>query len=117
VKPGSQRRRKEIVLYIRSVKLRLKSDRVNDFKRIAETEILPLLRRQTGFRDEVLCIAPERLEALVIGFWDTKEAHDAFERTAYPNIVNSVSNLLEETPKVETFELLFSTPHKLTARA
>jgi heme-degrading monooxygenase HmoA len=99
------------------VTLRLKRDRINDFKRIAETEILPLLRRQTGFRDEVLSVAPERFEALAIGFWDTKEAHDAFEKTAYPNIVNSVSNLLEETPKVETFELLFSTPHKLTAKA
>ena len=104
-------------MFIRNVTLKLKKDAVKDFKRIAETEILPMLRRQNGFRDEVLCIAPERLEALAISFWDTKEVALAYEKTTYPNVVKSLANLVEGTPKVDTFELSLSTLHKVAAKA
>ena len=104
-------------MFIVNVTLKLKKDVVNDFKRIAETEILSLLRRQEGFLDEILCIAPQRLEARAIAFWDTKEHAEAYEKTTYPNVVKVVSNLLEGTPKMETFELAFSTLHKIAAKA
>lgn len=104
-------------MFIRNVTLRLKKDAVDDFKRVAETEILPMLRRQEGFRDEILCIAPQRLEARAITFWDTKEAAEAYEKTTYPNVVKSLSNLLEGAPKTEAFELAFSTLHKVAAKA
>ena len=35
---------------------------------IAEAEILPILRKQKGFRDETTVIAPERAEAIVNSF-------------------------------------------------
>jgi quinol monooxygenase YgiN len=104
-------------LYIRNVTLKLKKDTVNDFKRIAESDVLPMLRKQNGFRDEILCVAPQRLEALAISFWDSKEAADVYEKTTYPNVVKSLSNLLDGTPRVEPFELSFSTLHKIAAKA
>ncbi len=104
-------------MYIRNVTLKLKKDTVNDFKRITETEVLPLLRKQNGFRDEILCVAPQRLEALAISFWETKEAADIYEKTTYPNVVKSMSNLLDGAPRVEPFELAFSTLHKIAAKA
>lgn len=104
-------------MFIRNVTLKLKKDAVNDFKRIAETEILPMLRKQNGFRDEILCVAPERLEALSISFWDTKEAAEAYERTTYPNLVKTVASLLQGAPRVEPFELYLSTVHKIAAKA
>lgn len=104
-------------MFIRNVTVKLKKDAVIDFKRIAETEVLPMLRRQEGFLDEILCIAPQRLEARAIAFWDTKEHAETYEKTTYPNVLKSVANLLEGAPKMETFELAFSTLHKVAAKA
>jgi hypothetical protein len=109
--------RKELVLHVRNITAKLKQGSIDDLKRRVENEILPVLRKQNGFRDEVLCIAPERLEARAISFWDSKEAADTFERTTYPNLLKTMSDVIEGTPKMETFELLVSTLHKLTAKA
>jgi hypothetical protein len=82
-----------------------------------ENEILPLLRKQSGFRDEITLIAPERSEALAISFWETKENEEAYNRTGYPEILKIVEKVVESAPKVETFELSNSTLHKLGANA
>lgn len=59
-------------MFGRQVTLRLKANSATELNRIAEAEILPILRRQRGFRDETTLIAPERSEAIVNSFWDTK---------------------------------------------
>ena len=96
--------------------MKLKANSVPEFNRLIENEILPLLRKQTGFRDEITFVAPERSEVLAISFWETKENAEAYNRTGYPEILKIVSKVCEGTPKVETFELANSTFHKLAAK-
>jgi hypothetical protein len=96
--------------------MKLKANSVPEFNRLIENEILPLLRKQQGFRDEITFVAPERSEALAISFWETKENAEAYNRTEYPEILKIVAKVVEGTPKVETFELANSTFHKLAAK-
>ena|ERR1051325_6738353 len=103
-------------MYTRNVMMKLKANSVPEFNRLIENEILPLLRKQTGFRDEITFVAPERSEVLAISFWETKENAEAYNRTGYPEILKIVSKVCEGTPKVETFELANSTFHKLAAK-
>jgi hypothetical protein len=84
---------------------------------LIQNEILPLLAKQPGFRDEITCLAPERSEAVAISFWDTKENAEMYNKTGYPEILKIVAKVVEGTPRVETFELSNSTLHKLGARA
>jgi hypothetical protein len=72
-----------MVLYIRSVTLRLKRDRVDDFKRIAETEILSVASEANGLSGRSPLRSARAAQGLSNRFWDTKEAHNAFEKTAY----------------------------------
>jgi heme-degrading monooxygenase HmoA len=97
--------------------MKLKANTAPEFNRLIENEILPLLRKQPGFRDEITFVAPERSEVVAISFWETKEHCETYNRTGYPEVLKIVSKLVEGTPKVETFELLTSTLHKLAARA
>jgi hypothetical protein len=60
-------------MYTRHVTIRLKANASAEFTRIIENEIIPLLRKQKGFRDEITFVAPERSEAVANSFWDTKE--------------------------------------------
>jgi heme-degrading monooxygenase HmoA len=97
--------------------MKLKANTAPEFNRLIENEILPLLRKQPGFRDEITFVAPERSEVVAISFWETKENCETYNRTGYPELLKIVANVVEGTPKVETFELLTSTLHKLAAKA
>lgn len=102
-------------MFIRNVTLNLKAHSAPDLTRLFEKEIVPLLRKQKGFRDEITLVAPERLEAVAISFWETKEDAEAYNRTAYPEVLKILSKVVEGTPKLETFELSNSTIHKVAA--
>ena len=103
-------------MHIRNVSMKLKANSAPEFARVIENEILPLLRKQQGFRDEITFVAPERSEAVGISFWEKKENAEAYNRTAYPEILKTLAKVIEGTPKVETFELSNSTLHKLAAK-
>jgi hypothetical protein len=96
--------------------MKLKANSAPEFASVIENEILPLLRKQQGFRDEITFVAPERSEAVAISFWETKENAEAYNRTGYPEILKTLAKVIEGTPKVETFELSNSTLHKLAAK-
>jgi heme-degrading monooxygenase HmoA len=104
-------------MFVRNVTIKLKANTAPEFGRLIENEILPLLRKQPGFRDEISFVAPERSEALAISFWETKENCETYERTAYPEILKIITTVVEGTPKVETLVLATSTLHKLAAKA
>ena len=105
-------------MFIRNVTMKLKANTTApEFNRIIENDVLPLLRKQPGFRDEITFIAPERSEAVAISFWETKENLETYNRTAYPELLKIISKVVEGTPRVETFDLATSTLHKLAAKA
>ena len=103
-------------MFTRHVTLRLKANSASEFSNAMEKEIIPLLRKQNGFRDEVTLVAPERQEAVAISFWETKENAEAYSRTGYPEILKILAKVVEGSPKVETFELSNSTFHKIAAK-
>ena len=45
-------------MFTRHVTMKLKADSAAEFNRIIENEVLPLLRKQKGFRDEITFVAP-----------------------------------------------------------
>ena len=96
-------------MFGRQVTLKLKANSATELNRIAEAEILPILRKQKGFRDETTFIAPERLEAIVNSFWDTKADADAYSRTGYPEVLKTLSSVIDGTPTVKNFEFASST--------
>src|ERR1044072_2649797 len=99
----------------RQVTLKLKVNTVTELNRIATDEILPILRKQKGFRDETTFIAPERLEAIANSFWDTKADAEAYDHTAYAEVLKTLSNGIEGTPSVKNFEFASSTLQPVAA--
>ena len=102
-------------MFGRQITLRLKADSATELIRINAAEILPILRKQKGFREETTFIAPERSEAITNSFWDTKTDADAYDRTAYPEVLKILSHLIDGTPSVKTFEFTHSTLRQVTA--
>ena len=102
-------------MYSRNVSMKLKANSAPEFTRTLEKEILPLLRKQKGFKDEISFVAPERNEAVAISFWDKKESAEAYNREKYPEVLKALSNVVEGTPRVESFEVANSTSHQIAA--
>lgn len=102
-------------MFGRQVTMKLKANSAAELTRIADNEIIPILRKQKGFRDETILIAPERSEVIANSFWDTREDAEAYNRTGYPEVLKTLSNVTEGTPTVKMFELVNSTFHKAAA--
>jgi hypothetical protein len=96
--------------------LQLKPNSVAAFTQIIETAIIPLLRQQPGFQDEIAFVVPDGTAAVGISLWDRQEQAEAYDRGIYPAVLRALANVVESTPQVHTYEVSNSTFHKLVAR-
>ena len=102
-------------MFGRQVTLKLKANSATELNRIAADEILPILRKQKGFRDETTFIAPERSEAILNSFWDTKADAEAYGHTAYAEVLKTLSTVIDGTPTLKNFEFATSTFQQVAA--
>jgi hypothetical protein len=55
--------------------MELKPNSVEGFTHTFEAEVIPLLRKQKGFKDEITFIPVGQKEAVAISLWDSGESH------------------------------------------
>jgi hypothetical protein len=104
-------------MFARNLHLQLKPNSAQQFTQTLEKEVIPLLRKQAGFQDEVAFITPGGTEALAISFWDSKEKAEAYNRAGYPEVLKVLSKVVDGTPELQGYEVCNSTMHKIPARA
>ena len=104
-------------MFARSVSFRLKPDSIAAFTKLIEDEVLPLLRKQKGFRDEIALTVPGGQDAVGISLWDRRESAEAYNSHGYPDVLKALRNLVEGIPQVDTYEVANSTFHKVAARS
>ena len=103
-------------MYARQVTMDLKPDTQAEFTQKLEADILPLLRKQKGFRDEIALVDPAGKEALAVSLWDSKESAEAYSSGPYAEVTKLLSKVIEGTPRVKAYEVVNSTFHKIAAR-
>jgi heme-degrading monooxygenase HmoA len=96
-------------MFARQVSLKLRTDSAPRFARIIASEVVPVLRKQPGFADQITLLSPGCTEAVFITFWDKQESEEAFNRKQNPEVAKSLSEIVEGPPKVEFFEVIDST--------
>lgn len=104
-------------MFARRVYLHLKPNSVAEFTQRLEKEIIPLLRKQKGFQDEISFVGQGGTEAFGISLWDKAENAEAYNRGTYPEVTKILATVVEGAPQVETFEVSNSTFHKIAAAA
>jgi heme-degrading monooxygenase HmoA len=104
-------------MFARRVYMHLKPNSVAEFTQRLEKDILPLLRKQNGFLDEITFVGQSGTEAFAISLWDKAENAEAYNRASYPEVTRILATVVEGTPQVETFNVANSTFHKLAAAA
>jgi hypothetical protein len=108
---------KEIHMYARRVSMKLKPNSTLEFTQRLEKDVIPLLRKQSGFRDEITFVVPGGTEAFGLSLWDTKQNADNYNRGGYAEVTKILAKVIDGTPKLETYEVANSTFHKIAAAA
>jgi len=95
--------------------MHLKPNSVVELTQKLEKQIIPLLRKQAGFQDEISFVGPGQTQAFGISLWDNKQNAETYNRVTYPEVTKILTGLVDGTPQVETYEVTNSTFHKIAA--
>jgi quinol monooxygenase YgiN len=104
-------------MFARIVAMQLKPNARQEFIQTFESQIIPTLRKQQGFTDEMLFVDPGGPEVVAISLWDSKQNAETYNRTTYLEVVKSLAKVIERAPEVRTLEVAYSTFHKMATHA
>ncbi|HMF86625.1 MAG TPA: hypothetical protein VK575_01005 [Gemmatimonadaceae bacterium] len=86
----------------RSVRFDIARDKNEEFHSLFRNEVLPTLKKQAGFKDELLLVKDQHV--LAISLWNDMEAARNYESTTYPQLDKKLRPVMSGQPTVETFK-------------
>src|SRR5438132_13522957 len=98
-------------MFARNVSIHLKPNTLSDYTRTFEKEVLPLLRKQAGFKDEITFAGAGGGDVTAISLWAHKTDAEAYNANTYPQVLKTLTKLNEATHKVQTSDVVSSTFH------
>ena len=101
----------------RKVTALLKPNSISRFSLLMEQQVIPMLRKQNGFQDVLTFFAPGADAVTAISLWDSDSNAEIYSRATYHEVLKRLAALLEGTPKVDTYDVLNSTFHKIASAA
>jgi len=100
-------------MFARKVSVRLKADAVGPFIQKMKEEIIPLLRKQKGFLDELTLISQSGKEIYAYSFWENSEDAERYDRTAFREVTDLLADLIDGAVRIHTYMVANSTFHKI----
>jgi hypothetical protein len=104
-------------MFARHVSIHLKSNMLSDYTRMFDKDVLPLLRKQRGFKDEITFAGPGGIDVTAISLWENKTDAEAYNTNTYPQVLKTLARFIEGTPKVQTSDVVSSTFHEIAVHA
>jgi len=100
-------------MFARKVSVRLKADAAGPFIQKMKEEIIPLLRKQKGFLDELTLISQSGKEIYAYSFWENSEDAERYDRTAFREVTDLLADLIDGAVRIHTYMVANSTFHKI----
>jgi heme-degrading monooxygenase HmoA len=97
--------------------LRLRPNSLGEFKRILDSEIIPLLHEQPGFKDLITFALIGGTDVTAISLWETRDHAEASHTASYALVMRMLDPLLDGSPKLRIADIVTSTFHKLADSA
>jgi hypothetical protein len=96
-------------MFARNITFHLKANTLSDYTRTFEKDVLPLLRKQHGFKDEITFAGPGGVDVMAVSLWENKKDADNYNSVAYAQVLKTLARFIEGTPQVHTFDVVTST--------
>lgn len=102
-------------MFTRVVELRCKPGKTNDVCSTANDKVLPILRKQQGFQDELVLVSQtDHNKVLAISFWNRREDAERYHNEQFSRITETIRPLIEGEPQVGNYDVNTSTAHNIT---
>ncbi len=88
--------------FARNVTFHIKDGKEKEFTNLFEKEVVPMLRKQSGFLEEVTLVNPKN--AIGISLWDNRQSAETYQTALYPQVLAKLSPVIDGTPKVDIYE-------------
>lgn len=92
--------------FARNVHFSVKTGQADEFKRLMNAEILPLLKKENGFRQDLTVM--DRSTGVSTSVWDDRASAEAYSTKTYPEVLKKLNPVLEGTPRVDTYDTIFT---------
>jgi quinol monooxygenase YgiN len=96
-----------VMKFARNVQFQIKPGTEKEFTTLIESEVLPMLRTQNGFENELTFVNPNG--AVAISLWEDRKSADAYNTSTYSKVLAKLNNVIVGTPKVDTYDVTAST--------
>src|ERR671923_241571 len=99
-------------MFTRVVEIHTKQGKARDFSTTLNEKVMPNLRKQSGFVDEITLVSntePDRI--LALSFWQSEQDAQRYHNEQFHTVTNLLQSLLETPPQVQTFNVDTSTTH------
>jgi heme-degrading monooxygenase HmoA len=100
-------------MFARKLSIHLKPDTLAQFATSFAQDVVPLLRKQPGFKDEITFADAGSTEVQAISLWETQQNAEAYEGNGHKDVLRILGKLIEGTPKLGTTDVLHSTFHDI----
>ena len=100
-------------MYARILTLNLKPNHLDAFKDTIDKQVIPMLRKQDGFKDVITFVGPSGTEIRTISLWEKKENAESYNSSTYPEVLKALANVVEGTPQIKTYDVVNSTFAKM----
>ena len=86
----------------RSVRFDIATDKNEQFHTIFRNDVLPILKKQEGFRNELLLVDDQHV--LAISVWNNLDSARKYESATYPQVDKALRPVMFGKPTVETYQ-------------
>ena len=98
--------------FARNVHFTVKNNKVDEFNRLMNGEVLPLLKAQKGFCQEVTLLGKNNT-GMSVSVWDDRACAETYNTKTYPEVLKKLNPVLDGTPRVETYETVHTVMPKV----
>lgn len=102
-------------MFTRVVHIHTKTGKARELSSTLNEKVLPILKKQTGFVDEITLISstnPDQM--LALSFWESEEHAQRYNKEQFPKVNEIVKPFLQTDPQIETFHVDISTTHRIS---
>ena len=90
----------------RNVQFEIKSGQAKEFQRVLHADVLPMLKKQAGFSEELTLTHQDK--GVAISVWNDQASVDTYVKDTYPQVLAKLNPMLTGTPNVKTYDVTAS---------
>ena len=93
--------------FARNVCFTVRNGKVDEFNRLMNSEILPLVKKEKGFCQDLTLLNGNI--GISTSMWDDRACAETYNTKTYPEVLKRLSPVLEGTPRVENYDTVLTT--------